>query len=521
MYKVYLRVMSILLAAVLIASMLVISACTDKSQVYLEKGDEFSTSGQWDEAINEYGKAIDDDPDLALAYFGRAKAYLAKEDYELAIYDLNTVIEVTDDPNLILNATQMIENIEADVLTIILENIAASVSEIRGLVPKHDVDYLVVTPEEMPEKLLNIFETKYSQEEVAIDQEVYELFGLLDEGQDFYNILHDLYSQPVVSLYDHETDKLYIVGDVSIAGPMERVSLAHEYTNALQDQYFDLSTLLLDSGNNSDKVRAAQALIEGDASLTSSEFMQQELSSAEREAAIAELEESEIEKYKNTPRFLKEVLLFPYVEGEDFVTELGDWEAVNLAYADPPQSTSEILHPDKCVGQGESGKVVISDLGEHGMLGQWEEGWAEYDRDVLGEFGLKAWLETYVDSESAVNAAQGWYDDTYVYYKNDIGETLLISRSNWDSEEDAKEFFDAFIEYMDNRDDVTWELTYDLTEYDRRWDKDGLIVSLIRRGKQACVLMPPNEAIGGFMWRAFSWAMESADYPEPTPGSGG
>ena len=50
------------------------------------------------------------------------------------------------------------------------------------------------------------------------------------------------------------------------------------------------------------------------------------------------------------PPILRESLLFPYTGGPSFVQRLqaqGGWDAVNAAFAKPPASTEQILHPEK------------------------------------------------------------------------------------------------------------------------------------------------------------------------------
>ena len=61
---------------------------------------ELNEQGRHDEAIEECNKAIELDPNLALAYNNRGAAYLYKGQYDLVIADCNKAIEL--DPNLAL-----------------------------------------------------------------------------------------------------------------------------------------------------------------------------------------------------------------------------------------------------------------------------------------------------------------------------------------------------------------------------------------------------------------------------------
>ncbi len=65
---------------------------------HLEQGDIYADQGQWDEAIIEYTKAIELDPQLALAYNNRACTYNEKGEFDRAIADCDRAIEL--DPQL-------------------------------------------------------------------------------------------------------------------------------------------------------------------------------------------------------------------------------------------------------------------------------------------------------------------------------------------------------------------------------------------------------------------------------------
>ena len=49
------------------------------------EADNFRSQGRFEEALYEYGEAINLDPKLAVAYSGRAAAYNALGQYDLAI----------------------------------------------------------------------------------------------------------------------------------------------------------------------------------------------------------------------------------------------------------------------------------------------------------------------------------------------------------------------------------------------------------------------------------------------------
>src|SRR4030042_3305654 len=72
--------------------------CTPKEAMtaaeYIERGNVVFDKGKYDEAIREYSKAIELDPDNAVAWNNRGLAYLYKEQYDLAIADYVKAIEL-------------------------------------------------------------------------------------------------------------------------------------------------------------------------------------------------------------------------------------------------------------------------------------------------------------------------------------------------------------------------------------------------------------------------------------------
>ena len=65
---------------------------------HFSQGVELQEQGRFEEAIDEYTKAIELDPNYAMAYSNRAAAYLYKGQYDLVMADCNKAIEL--DPEL-------------------------------------------------------------------------------------------------------------------------------------------------------------------------------------------------------------------------------------------------------------------------------------------------------------------------------------------------------------------------------------------------------------------------------------
>jgi len=86
------------LSLVIIVGLLACGPSKGTAEWYLDQGNELCEEGYYDEAIEEYNKAIELDPNLAEAYQNRAYAYNYKGQYDLTITDCNKAIEL--DPNM-------------------------------------------------------------------------------------------------------------------------------------------------------------------------------------------------------------------------------------------------------------------------------------------------------------------------------------------------------------------------------------------------------------------------------------
>jgi len=362
-----------------------------------------------------------------------------------------------------------------------MDEIQKQVIDLRGLRSNGSVERALLTPEQLRDHVMNNFLADYTSDEARDDVIFYSQLGLLEPDFDLQEFFLELYSEQVAGFYDDETKEMYVVRGEGFEGP-ERLTYAHEYTHALQDQNYDFEDGLNFNDEacdeNTERCAALQALIEGDASATEFEWFVEHGTQEELLQIQEFFENFESPIFDSAPSFMREDFIFPYNYGQSFVENLrsrGDWEAVDRVYQAPPVSTEQILHPER-YPEDEPVPVTIPDLAP--IFG---EGWREVDRDTLGEWytflllahGLQE--NTRVEASTAQSAAEGWEGDAYVVYHNDeTGQSALVLDTLWESENDAGEFGDAFREYAGNRfgesslDDVNltaWENSEAATEF--------------------------------------------------------
>jgi hypothetical protein len=330
-----------------------------------------------------------------------------------------------------------------------MDAIEAEVEELRGLDLSMPVTRTVMTRQELAAYLEGEFAQDYSPEEVKADVQVLAAFDFVDEGFDLRKVLLDLYSAEILGLYDDELDVFYIVSDGEF-DLSDELTVAHEYVHGLQDQHFDLNALLDDDSINDDEYLARLSLVEGDASLAMVEYLWAhmfELDTEELEKLLEEEDQGDAEALAAAPPIIRESFAFPYLNGLDFVTVLQQegWEAVDAAYLDPPQSTEQILHPEKYLSRDEPELITLAPLTN--TLGT---GWRLVEVETLGEFQTNLYLVQQVDQEMADVASQGWDGDRYAVYTNDT-VVLLVFATAWDSPADREEFVSAYQRYAENK----------------------------------------------------------------------
>src|SRR5262249_16648113 len=237
--------------------------------------------------------------------------------------------------------------------------------------------------------------------------------------------------------------------------------IAHELVHAPQDQHFNLRRFDKWPKGDSDAELAVHALIEGDATMLMIQYDLQEQgikldvinATSLTDTMLSENTEDDSKLYPvlaAAPRVLRETLQFPYVYGAGFVQALcraRAHEGLNRSFSNLPESTEQIMHPDHFLLHDEPIKVEIPELGA--ALGA---DWKCIDQDVNGEFGYLVLLSQFVPKGLARTAAEGWGGDRYLLYENAKTGALLVAQfTTWDTEADAREFFDAYSRRMEAR----------------------------------------------------------------------
>ncbi|MEX0990658.1 MAG: hypothetical protein WD004_00085 [Actinomycetota bacterium] len=271
--------------------------------------------------------------------------------------------------------------------------------------------------------------------------------GVVPEGTDLRKVYSDLLAGQVIGYYDPASEELVFTGSAE-PSPMERFTLAHELTHALDDQHFDLSRLD-DIGERcrEEQYAAGLAAVEGSAMRTSLDVVAQHFTSEEQMEIFGGSLGTGTGIPPGTPPFVVGEMLFPYLDGMTFMMSVsgeGGNGAVDDVLADLPVSTEQILHPE-LRGVDEPTRVDIPDLGRR--VGP---GWRDLDVMQVGEDWISRMLELELPGSEAREAAAGW--DGGIYRAWSSGERTAVALSTvWDSEQDAAAFSTALSAWAGDR----------------------------------------------------------------------
>lgn len=321
-----------------------------------------------------------------------------------------------------------------------IAEVEAAVPPLRGLEPRAAVPNRILDAAGLHAELVRLFDEAATPAEYAAGSRFGERMGLLPAGSDLRALQLALLEEEALGFYDQDTRQMTLVQRRGAAfGPLERATLAHEFTHALQDQHFGLADLGLDDLAQGDRALARLALVEGDASLLMQQWAAENLSFAEAlKVLLQALDPRQQAVLAGMPPILQRQLMFPYLDGLAFVTGLqagGGWTAVDAAYSRPPDSTEQILHPEKyAAGEGPVAVTAPDDLGRLGA------GWTETLADTLGELTISVWLEPAAGTKDAAAAAAGWGGDRVAMYEGPDGAWLIVWSTAWDTSADGAEF---------------------------------------------------------------------------------
>ena len=311
-------------------------------------------------------------------------------------------------------------------------------SQTTGRRFSRDVPMEMMTAEQVKAYLSRRLHEDYPGTAIADEQTAMVHFGLLAQGDDLEALFIGMLADQAAGFYDPEERRLFLVKGKPFAG----IALVHELAHALQDQSFPVKPLMDRARGDDDRLLAFQALIEGEAMALSARYaaarpaMAGALSGLDAGDAAPEDLAAAMASLEKLPAILRESMLFPYTTGMIWagaIEEKGGAAALDRQFRTPPDSSEQILHPEKAEAPrdlpAKFAASLIPDLSG--------SGWRAIKTNTMGEFALR---QLFGGSGRAAEAADGWDGDRYAVYRRQDGTTAMVWVSAWDTLEDAAQF---------------------------------------------------------------------------------
>ena len=320
-----------------------------------------------------------------------------------------------------------------DALSHLVDSLKAPVERATGLEFKTSPKSALRSRRQVRDYLIRKLDEELPPAKLKGLENAYRLFGLLPDTLILRSLLLDLYTEQVAGYYDPDSATLF---GVEGADPGQlRLVLAHEMVHALQGQYLPLDSILHATSNN-DRLTAAQAVLEGQATLVSINV----LASGQNVSGNPEFwdmyreqvrdQQASMPVFAKAPLIVREALIFPYLEGAEFMHwwETSTWKDSVPYGPRMPVSTEQILFPDR-YARGDA-PVALAFPSDTGVV---------YE-DVLGEGEIRVLMAHLAGArEVKTRIPIGWGGDRYRVYSSP-GGPALVWYVVWDDNRSADRF---------------------------------------------------------------------------------
>jgi len=354
------------------------------------------------------------------------------------------------------------DGIDQDELEAMTDEIRLEVEDLRDAKFARPVAVAVTDREHFLEYARARMAKSTTPEELAADETVAKLLGLIPADMDLVAAFEELLQAQVGGFYDPEEEAFYLMS--RFGGGLARVILAHELTHALDDQLYDLDGTLEGLEGNADAEFAYHAVVEGSGTAVMNAWTLDHLGEIDLKEML-EFDEMSSKGMEGTPPFLWKPLLGSYVRGNAFLNrsdknvvvgakmpKLGDFHA---AFTAPPSSSEQILHPEKYWDPEQRDDPIPVGFDLESL----PAGWEILGEDTHGEIGLGLVVEPPEDRgwkkgplgpmtmKFTFDSTEGWGGDRYLLLGRGAARVVFCATA-WDTAADAEEFLAAIQELI-------------------------------------------------------------------------
>jgi hypothetical protein len=247
-----------------------------------------------------------------------------------------------------------------------------------------------------------------------------------------------------------------------ISSEIDNIVLAHEFTHALEDQYWPMDDPKdHDSKASTDRGTAHDFVTEGSATREMIEvipaqwghgapgryfllwnLVHSDLGELVLNYALSGAWKSSDALVGGVPETLARTEAMPYSFGYTFCTEvMRQWglDGLDYIYNHPPVSSEQVMHPKKC---WEWRDLPVQINLPETLPGDWKQ----VSLDSVGEAGMAVLFGCQFKSlNHGLELARGWDGDHVAMYEGSGGHRLLLWASSWDSTNAAGRYVVAWV----------------------------------------------------------------------------
>ncbi|MCP4155486.1 MAG: hypothetical protein GY757_47625 [bacterium] len=293
-------------------------------------------------------------------------------------------------------------------------------------------------------KYLTAFMEKEYPDEMALKESLYlYLMGFSDKRINVKRIRKTILLANIGGMYNEKTKELLAVEQYRTIDIMNSMIIIHELRHAIQDSHFNLTGILGSYSDYDDRKLAVLSAVEGDATFLMTKYnnfsAEVMTASMDADALLSFTPMGNTAALYKTPNIVKYQLSMPYIQGLRFVNAVfkkkRKWKGVNKILKSPPESSEQILHPEKYFKKEKP--LPVSVLYK-------PEGMSLYHSGVIGEYFLNILLKP---ENEYIDFAIGWGGDSFHLYKNETSY-FLIWKSAWDKEKFCSNFYFDFMRFI-------------------------------------------------------------------------
>jgi hypothetical protein len=353
-----------------------------------------------------------------------------------------------------------------------------TVETLRGKRFTNDVPVFHVSDKQLRDIAVRELDRDYPGPKLRSYEQLLAWLGMIPAGTDLKAVYGDFLVGQVAGLYDSDTREMSIPAApaasaapgtqatgkklTEISSDIDDIVLAHEFTHALEDQYWPLDVPAdHDQTSSTDQGTAHSFVAEGSATRHMIEAIPAEFAGGSPgfhfllwnlihstfgewvlRSALNEAWKSPDVLVDGVPDSICRTESMPYSFGYLFCTKaMRDWGLDGLDYIcdHPPVSSEQVMHPAKYWAWRDfPARINLPET----LAG----GWTQTSLECLGEAGIAALFGcSFTNLNRGLEIARGWDGDHAALFEGPSGHHLLLWASSWDSTNAAGRFVSAWL----------------------------------------------------------------------------